>query len=137
MVWKWGQEGERPGLSGLQGRARLCRIHSVQLHGKGDGDSLQFPKTQGEGARHGPLTPFSSLSLGLRREALSRRVRRLAVRMRARDASQRPLSQRPRVSPRPRSQNNIYSACPRRARAADQAGEQARDTRGAGGGWGR
>nr|XP_044614411.1 fas apoptotic inhibitory molecule 3 isoform X2 [Equus asinus] len=58
-----------------------------------------------------------------RRKALSRRVRRLAVRMRARDASQRPLSQRPRVSPRPRSQNNIYSACPRRARAADQAGD--------------
>ncbi|XP_053463913.1 fas apoptotic inhibitory molecule 3 isoform X2 [Nycticebus coucang] len=53
-----------------------------------------------------------------RRKALSRRVRRLAVRMRALEASQRPLASR-----RLRSQNNVYSACPRRARPADAAGE--------------
>ncbi|XP_068394590.1 immunoglobulin mu Fc receptor isoform X6 [Eschrichtius robustus] len=60
-----------------------------------------------------------------RRKALSRRVRRLAVRMRALEASQRPLSQRPRVSQRPRTQNNVYSACPRRPRGVDAAGEGA------------
>ncbi|XP_047561057.1 fas apoptotic inhibitory molecule 3 isoform X1 [Lutra lutra] len=57
-----------------------------------------------------------------RRKALSRRVRRAAVRMRALEASQRPQTQRPRASQPPRSQN-IYSACPRRARAADAEGE--------------
>ncbi|XP_055275950.1 fas apoptotic inhibitory molecule 3 isoform X2 [Moschus berezovskii] len=57
-----------------------------------------------------------------RRKALSRRVRRLAVRMRALDASQRVLAQRPRVSRRPRTPNNIYSACPRRPRGVDAAG---------------
>ncbi|XP_054419426.1 immunoglobulin mu Fc receptor isoform X3 [Pteronotus mesoamericanus] len=56
--------------------------------------------------------------------ALSRRVRRLAVRMSALEASQRPVSQRPRVSPRPRSQNNVYSACPRRDRGVQAAGER-------------
>ncbi|XP_055090268.1 immunoglobulin mu Fc receptor isoform X14 [Symphalangus syndactylus] len=49
--------------------------------------------------------------------ALSRRARRLAVRMRALESPQRPHG-----SPRPRSRNNIYSACPRRARGADAAG---------------
>ncbi|XP_026930387.1 fas apoptotic inhibitory molecule 3 isoform X1 [Acinonyx jubatus] len=58
-----------------------------------------------------------------RRKALSRRVRRVAVRMRALEASQRPPQQRRRASQPPRSQN-IYSACPRRARAADAAGER-------------
>ncbi|XP_055090267.1 immunoglobulin mu Fc receptor isoform X13 [Symphalangus syndactylus] len=52
-----------------------------------------------------------------RRKALSRRARRLAVRMRALESPQRPHG-----SPRPRSRNNIYSACPRRARGADAAG---------------
>ncbi|XP_075398448.1 immunoglobulin mu Fc receptor [Tenrec ecaudatus] len=47
---------------------------------------------------------------------LSKRVRRLAIRMRALEASQRP--RRPQVSPRQRSQN-IYSACPLRARGAN------------------
>ncbi|XP_054419424.1 immunoglobulin mu Fc receptor isoform X1 [Pteronotus mesoamericanus] len=59
-----------------------------------------------------------------RKKALSRRVRRLAVRMSALEASQRPVSQRPRVSPRPRSQNNVYSACPRRDRGVQAAGER-------------
>ncbi|XP_006834272.1 PREDICTED: fas apoptotic inhibitory molecule 3 [Chrysochloris asiatica] len=59
-----------------------------------------------------------------RRKVLSRRVRRLAVRMRALEASQRTrLSQRPRVSQRQRSQN-IYSACPLRARVAEAASSQ-------------
>ncbi|XP_069315601.1 immunoglobulin mu Fc receptor [Eulemur rufifrons] len=58
-----------------------------------------------------------------RRKALSRRVRRLALRMRALEASQRPLAQRPGTSRRLRSQNNVYSACPRRARPVDAAGE--------------
>ncbi|XP_066117600.1 immunoglobulin mu Fc receptor isoform X1 [Saccopteryx bilineata] len=56
-----------------------------------------------------------------RRKALSRRVRRLAVRMSALETSQRPLSQRPRVLQRPRSQNNIYSVCPRRDRGTPAA----------------
>lgn len=58
-----------------------------------------------------------------RRKALSRRVRRLAVRMSALEASQRPPSQRPRVAQRSRSQNNVYSACPRRSGRAQAAGE--------------
>uniref|UniRef100_A0A8P0T9W5 Fc mu receptor n=2 Tax=Canis lupus familiaris TaxID=9615 RepID=A0A8P0T9W5_CANLF len=57
-----------------------------------------------------------------RRKALSRRARRAAVRMRALEASQRPPPHRPRGSQPPRSQNNIYTACPRRARAADAEG---------------
>ncbi|XP_042112951.1 fas apoptotic inhibitory molecule 3 isoform X2 [Ovis aries] len=57
-----------------------------------------------------------------RRKALSRRVRRLAVRMPTVDASQRARSQRPRVSRRPRTPSNIYSACPRRPRGVDAAG---------------
>uniref|UniRef100_A0A8C3VPA9 Fc mu receptor n=1 Tax=Catagonus wagneri TaxID=51154 RepID=A0A8C3VPA9_9CETA len=52
-----------------------------------------------------------------RRKALSRRVRRLALRMRALEASQRP-----RILQRARTQNNVYSACPRRPRRADAAG---------------
>ncbi|XP_004470108.2 immunoglobulin mu Fc receptor isoform X1 [Dasypus novemcinctus] len=59
-----------------------------------------------------------------RRKAFSRQVRRLAMRMHALEASQRRLSQRPRASQRPRPQN-IYSACPRRARGEEAAGEQA------------
>ena len=72
------------------------------------------------------------------------------MRMRALEASQRPLSQRPRVSQRPRTQNNVYSACPRRPRGSDTAGEQAarwgragqvggrgRRVGGSGAGWGR
>ncbi|ELK03289.1 Fas apoptotic inhibitory molecule 3 [Pteropus alecto] len=44
--------------------------------------------------------------------------------MSALEGSQRPLSQRPRVSQWPRSQNNVYSACPRRAGGAQAAGER-------------
>ncbi|XP_012314711.1 immunoglobulin mu Fc receptor isoform X2 [Aotus nancymaae] len=51
-----------------------------------------------------------------KRKALSRRARRLAVRMRALESSQPP-----RGSQQRRSQN-IYSACPRRARGTDAAG---------------
>ncbi|XP_027469392.1 fas apoptotic inhibitory molecule 3 isoform X2 [Zalophus californianus] len=57
-----------------------------------------------------------------RRKALSRRVRRAALRMRALEASQRPPLHRPRASQPPRSQN-IYSACPRRDPAADAKGD--------------
>ncbi|XP_026336517.1 fas apoptotic inhibitory molecule 3 isoform X4 [Ursus americanus] len=57
-----------------------------------------------------------------RRKALSRRVRGVAVRMRALEASQRPPLHRPRASQPPRIQN-VYSACPRRARAADAEGQ--------------
>nr|XP_004663512.2 fas apoptotic inhibitory molecule 3 [Jaculus jaculus] len=50
-----------------------------------------------------------------RRKAFSRGVRRLAVRLRT-DAVLGPLAQRPPGrAQRPRSQNNVYSACPRRA----------------------
>ncbi|XP_008062633.1 fas apoptotic inhibitory molecule 3, partial [Carlito syrichta] len=58
-----------------------------------------------------------------RRTALSRRARRRAVRMRALESARRPRSQRPRAQQRPRCQNNLYSACPRRARGADAAGD--------------
>eukprot|EP00071_Canis_lupus_P055205 XP_547385.3 fas apoptotic inhibitory molecule 3 isoform X1 [Canis lupus familiaris] len=57
-----------------------------------------------------------------RRKALSKRARRAAVRMRALEASQRPPPHRPRGSQPPRSQKHIYTACPRRARAADAEG---------------
>ena len=65
---------------------------------------------------------LSPLSPRLCRAALSRRVRGVAVRMRALEASQRPPLHRPRASQPPRIQN-VYSACPRRARAADAEGE--------------
>jgi hypothetical protein len=69
------------------------------------------------------LMPFSSRFPGDCREASSRRVRRLAVRMSNLEASHQPQSQRPRASHRPRSQSNVYSACPRRARMPDPTGE--------------
>ncbi|KAF4018259.1 hypothetical protein G4228_009882 [Cervus hanglu yarkandensis] len=65
------------------------------------------------------------ITLTVHSEALSRRVRRLAVRMRTLDASQQALSRRPRVCRRPRTPSNIYSACPRRPRGVDAAGEPA------------
>ncbi|XP_036090345.1 fas apoptotic inhibitory molecule 3 isoform X2 [Rousettus aegyptiacus] len=68
-----------------------------------------------------------------KRKALSRRARRLAVRMSALEGSQRPLSQRPRASQWPRSQNNVYSACPRRAGGAQAAGAREAPVPGPGG----
>ncbi|XP_023557013.1 fas apoptotic inhibitory molecule 3 isoform X1 [Octodon degus] len=59
-----------------------------------------------------------------RRRAFSRRIRRLAIRMRGMEASGRPGSRQPRAGPRPRSQNNVYSACPRRAPSAASAGPE-------------
>ncbi|CAK6439704.1 unnamed protein product [Pipistrellus nathusii] len=56
-----------------------------------------------------------------RKQALSRRASR--QRMSAMGAFQRPQAQRPRVSQRPRSQNNVYSACPRRDRGTHSAGD--------------
>ncbi|XP_055460751.1 fas apoptotic inhibitory molecule 3 [Psammomys obesus] len=50
-----------------------------------------------------------------RKKAFSRRVGRVAMRMRGREASRPVPSQRLGVPQRPRSQNNVYSACPRRA----------------------
>lgn len=91
--------------------------------GEGDSPVVSWDPSEGDGDS-GPLTPFSSS-----RAALSRRVRRAAVRMRALEASQRPPTQRPRASQPPRSQN-IYSACPRRARAADAEGEPGAGRRG-------
>uniref|UniRef100_A0A8C6RRJ8 Fc fragment of IgM receptor n=1 Tax=Nannospalax galili TaxID=1026970 RepID=A0A8C6RRJ8_NANGA len=61
-----------------------------------------------------------------RRKAFSRSIRRLAARMRTQGGSGRSPAQRPRPSRRPRSQNNVYSACPWRARNADAAGQEAR-----------
>lgn len=58
-----------------------------------------------------------------RKKALSRRARRRAVRMSALEPSQRLPSQRPRVSQQPRSQNNVYSACPRRSGWAQAGGK--------------
>ncbi|XP_070252300.1 immunoglobulin mu Fc receptor isoform X1 [Myotis yumanensis] len=67
-----------------------------------------------------------------RKKALSRRASRLALRMSALAAPQRPQAQRPRVSQRPRSQNNVYSACPRRDRGAHAAGDLEAPTLGPG-----
>ncbi|XP_047376824.1 fas apoptotic inhibitory molecule 3 isoform X3 [Sciurus carolinensis] len=53
----------------------------------------------------------------IQRKRASRRVRRLAIRMRALEASQRPRLQRPRSQ-------NIYSACPRRAPESNAAGPE-------------
>uniref|UniRef100_A0A2K6EG98 Fc mu receptor n=1 Tax=Propithecus coquereli TaxID=379532 RepID=A0A2K6EG98_PROCO len=107
--------------------------HHTRLHRQ------RAPNRGSQAGREGPgfhiLIPttlglFLLVLLGLlvkravqRRKALSRRVRRLALRMRALEASQRPLAQRPGTSRRLRSQSNVYSACPRRARPADAAGD--------------
>ncbi|XP_040841511.1 fas apoptotic inhibitory molecule 3 isoform X1 [Ochotona curzoniae] len=68
-----------------------------------------------------------------RRRAFYRRIRRQGVRMRGREANRRPGMQRSRASQRPRSQNNVYSACPRRAREPEAPGgpEPQLDTPGA------
>ncbi|XP_048213433.1 fas apoptotic inhibitory molecule 3 isoform X2 [Perognathus longimembris pacificus] len=58
-----------------------------------------------------------------RRKAFSRQVRRLARRVRTPESVQQPRAQRTRGTPRPRSQNNVYSACPRRPRGPDTAGQ--------------
>lgn len=57
-----------------------------------------------------------------RRRASSRRAGRLAMRRRGRGASRPFPTQRRDASQRPRSQNNVYSACPRRARGPDSLG---------------
>ncbi|GAB1285392.1 Fas apoptotic inhibitory molecule 3 [Apodemus speciosus] len=57
-----------------------------------------------------------------RKRATSRRAGRLARRMRGRGAS-RPFPTQRRDAPQnPRSQSNVYSACPRRARGPDSMG---------------
>ncbi|KAG8518111.1 Fas apoptotic inhibitory molecule 3 [Galemys pyrenaicus] len=85
-----------------------------------------------ETARIHPLVP-AALSLTLlallglaarrvirRRKSLARRVSRQGLRTRVPEASRRLRPDRPRAAQRPRPQN-IYSACPRRARGADAA----------------
>ncbi|XP_075843960.1 immunoglobulin mu Fc receptor [Microtus pennsylvanicus] len=57
-----------------------------------------------------------------RRKAFSRRVGRVAMRIRGREASRQFPAQRPGAPQRPRSQNNVYSACPRRAPIPDRVG---------------
>ncbi|KAM9212090.1 immunoglobulin mu Fc receptor [Dugong dugon] len=107
----------------------VCRkknLFLVEMTGMTENDSGVYACGVGLNTDRGK-TQQITLSIS---KVLSRRVRRLAVRMRALEASQRPrLSQRPRMSQRPRSQN-IYSACPRRARGADAAGERAGERRG-------
>ncbi|KAH0507287.1 Fas apoptotic inhibitory molecule 3 [Microtus ochrogaster] len=51
-----------------------------------------------------------------------RRVGRVAMRIRGREASRQFPTQRPGAPQRPRSQNNVYSACPRRAPIPDRVG---------------
>ncbi|EGW00965.1 Fas apoptotic inhibitory molecule 3 [Cricetulus griseus] len=58
----------------------------------------------------------------LRRKAFSRRMGRVAMRIRGQEASRRFPAQRRGALQRPRSQNNVYSACPRRAPPPDQEG---------------
>lgn len=57
-----------------------------------------------------------------RRRAFSRRVGRMTRRMRGRGPSRQIPTQRRDAPQRPRSQNNVYSACPRRAREPDNVG---------------
>lgn len=57
-------------------------------------------------------------------EAFSRRMGRVAMRIRGQEASRRFPAQRRGALQRPRSQNNVYSACPRRAPPPDQEGER-------------
>ncbi|XP_040594523.1 fas apoptotic inhibitory molecule 3 isoform X2 [Mesocricetus auratus] len=58
----------------------------------------------------------------LRRKAFSRRMGRVAMRIRGQEASRRLPAQRRGAPQRPRSQNNVYSACPRRAPMPDGEG---------------
>ncbi|CAH7197684.1 fas apoptotic inhibitory molecule 3 [Phodopus roborovskii] len=61
----------------------------------------------------------------LRRKAFSRRMGRVGMRIRGREASSQFPAQRPQrqgAPQRPRSQNNVYSACPRRAPIPEQEG---------------
>ncbi|ERE73917.1 fas apoptotic inhibitory molecule 3-like protein [Cricetulus griseus] len=58
----------------------------------------------------------------LRRKAFSRRMGRVAMRIRGQEASSRFPAQRRGALQRPRSQNNVYSACPRRAPLPDREG---------------
>nr|XP_048286617.1 fas apoptotic inhibitory molecule 3 isoform X1 [Myodes glareolus] len=60
-----------------------------------------------------------------RRKAFSRRVGRVAMRIQGQEASRPFLAQRPGAPQRPRSQNNVYSACPRRAPLPDRVGPTA------------
>ncbi|XP_055090256.1 immunoglobulin mu Fc receptor isoform X4 [Symphalangus syndactylus] len=97
-------------------RPRVSRASSVA----GDKPPTFLPSTTASkiSALEGlikPQTPSYNHHTRLHRQ---RRARRLAVRMRALESPQRPHG-----SPRPRSRNNIYSACPRRARGADAAGK--------------
>lgn len=57
-----------------------------------------------------------------RKRAFSRRVGRMTRRMGGRGPSRPINAQRRDAQQRPRSQNNIYSACPRRAREPDNVG---------------
>ncbi|XP_028620481.1 fas apoptotic inhibitory molecule 3 [Grammomys surdaster] len=113
--------------------------HHTRLHGQG---TLHHGPQYGREDRglHIPIPEFHILIptflgflllvlLGLvvkravqRRRAFSRRAGRRAMRMRGRGASRPNPSQRRDAPQRPRSQNNIYSACPRRARGPDSVG---------------
>ncbi|KAM4860790.1 immunoglobulin mu Fc receptor [Thomomys bottae] len=57
-----------------------------------------------------------------RRKAFSRQTRRLARRMRTQESVQQPRAQGAPGAQRPISQNNVYSACPWRARGPDTVG---------------
>ncbi|XP_037067335.1 fas apoptotic inhibitory molecule 3 [Peromyscus leucopus] len=57
-----------------------------------------------------------------RRKAFSRRMGRVAMRIRGQGASRPFPAQRRGAPQRPRSQNNVYSACPRRAPIPDRVG---------------
>ncbi|XP_076797232.1 immunoglobulin mu Fc receptor isoform X2 [Arvicanthis niloticus] len=113
--------------------------HHTRLHGQG---TLHHRPQYGREDRglHIPFPEFHILIptflgflllvlLGLvvkraiqRRRAFSRRAGRRTMRMRGRGASRPIPSQRRDASQRPRSQNNVYSACPRRARGPDSVG---------------
>uniref|UniRef100_A0A8C0P0G2 Immunoglobulin V-set domain-containing protein n=1 Tax=Canis lupus familiaris TaxID=9615 RepID=A0A8C0P0G2_CANLF len=107
-----------PGSAGLQRAAGLA-LHPPSTSSADPAGPGREPR----GRARWPRAPDAVLlSPRLPGAALSRRARRAAVRMRALEASQRPPPHRPRGSQPPRSQNNIYTACPRRARAADAEG---------------
>ncbi|XP_010339312.3 immunoglobulin mu Fc receptor isoform X2 [Saimiri boliviensis] len=108
----------KPRTAGYNHHTRLHRQRALdygsQSGREGQGFHILIPTVLG-------LSLLALLGLMVKRavqmrKALSRRARRLAVRMRALESSQPP-----RGSQQKRSQN-IYSACPRRAPGADAAG---------------
>ncbi|KAM7335876.1 hypothetical protein ACRRTK_004369 [Alexandromys fortis] len=82
---------------------------------------LPAPTASKTSAQPAPRPPAASYSHHTSLQG-QRRVGRVAMRIRGREASRQFHAQRPGAPQRPRSQNNVYSACPRRAPIPDRVG---------------